>query len=324
MNAKTPRRQDQREDRIATRGRIVIAGGSGFIGRALARHLAARGDEVVILTRSPRPIHGTIREVRWDGQVVEDAWLREIDAARAVINLAGKNVNCRYTRRNLAEIDESRVNAVRAMAEAINRCANPPPVLVQASTTAIYGDAGEHWCDESAPLGDGVAVATATKWENAFASIATPRTRRVLLRISFVLGRGGGVLRMLAAMTRCFLGGTVGSGQQYISWVHIDDLCRVVARAIDDASMNGLYNVATSNPVTNAQFMRELRRACHRPWSPPVPAWAVRLGCFILRTEPILALTGRRVESRRLREAGFSFEHEDPPRVLTSLLQRHP
>lgn len=308
----------------ATRDRIVIAGGSGFIGRALARHLAARGDEVIILTRSPRATSdpsSAIREVRWNGRTVEDQWLREIDGARAVINLAGKNVNCRYTRRKLAEIDESRINAVRAVAQAINRCAKPPPVLIQASTTAIYGDAAERWSDEDAPLGEGVAVATATKWEAAFASIPTPRTRRALLRISFVLGRDGGVLRMLAAMTRCFLGGTVGSGRQYISWVHIDDLCRVVSRALDDESMRGLYNVATSHPLTNAQFMRELRRACHRPWSPPVPAWAVRIGCFFLRTEPILALTGRRVDSRRLREAGFTFEHEDLPHVLASLLR---
>jgi uncharacterized protein (TIGR01777 family) len=304
-----------------THERIVIAGGSGFIGQALTRHFAARGDEAIILTRSPRPTPAMIREVRWDGRMVEDQWLREVDGARAVVNLAGKNVNCRYTRRNLAEIDESRVNAVRAMAEAINRCANPPPVLIQASTTAIYGDAGQRWCDESSPLGEGVAVATATKWEAAFGSVPTPRTRRVLLRISFVLGRDGGVLRMLATMTKCFLGGTVGSGRQYISWVHIDDLCRVVARAIDDESMSGTYNVATPTPVTNGEFMGELRRACHRPWSPPVPAWAVRIGCFLLRTEPILALTGRRVDSRALREAGFTFEHEDLPRVLASLLR---
>jgi len=304
-----------------TRNRIVIAGGSGFIGSALAGQLAARGDEVVILTRAPGPRGGAIREVKWDARSVEDAWLREVDGARAVVNLAGKNVNCRYTRRNLAEIDESRINAVRVMAEAINRCANPPPVLIQASTTAIYGDAGERWCDESSPLGDGVAVATATKWEDAFASHPTPRTRRVLLRISFVLGRNGGVLRMLATMTKWFLGGTVGNGRQYITWVHIDDLCRVVARAIDDESMRGLYNVASPTPVPNAGFMRELRRACRRPWSPPVPAWTVRIGCFILRTEPILALTGRRARAQRLADAGFTFEHQDLPKALGTLLR---
>jgi uncharacterized protein (TIGR01777 family) len=301
--------------------RVIIAGGSGFIGRALAAHLAARGDDVVILTRSPRTASSPIREVRWDGRRVEGEWLREVDGAAAVINLAGKNVNCRYTRKNLAEIDDSRVDAVRTMGEALNRCTTaPPPVLIQASTTAIYGDAGERWCDESAPLGDGVAVATATKWESAFASTATPpATRRVTLRMSFVLGPTGGVLRMLSTLTRCFLGGTVGSGRQYISWVHIDDLCRVVERAIDDDTMRGMYNVATPTPVTNAVFMRELRRSLRRPWSPPVPAWAVRIGCFILRTEPILALTGRRVAPRRLIEAGFACRHGELREVLRTL-----
>src|SRR3954462_3874246 len=120
--------------------RIVIAGGSGFIGSAIAEALAARGDDVVILTRNPREPRGNIRDVHWNGRTITDTWLRKIDGADAVINLAGKNVNCRYTRRALDEIDRSREDAVRAIGEAMNRCANPPRVLIQASTTAIYGD----------------------------------------------------------------------------------------------------------------------------------------------------------------------------------------
>jgi uncharacterized protein (TIGR01777 family) len=136
------------------------------------------------------------------------------------------------------------------------------------------------------------------------------------LRISFVLGPGGGVLGTLSRLTRCFLGGAVGTGRQYISWIHIRDLNRIVRRAIEDESMRGLYNATGPHPVTNAQFMRALRRALHRPWSPPTPAWAVRLGCFFMRTEPVLALTGRRVKPKRLLEERFSFMYPTLPEAL--------
>lgn len=290
-----------------TRRKVVIAGGSGFIGRSLADILRNAGYEVVILTRNPRGGLEGVREVAWDGRSI-GPWAGEVDGAEAVVNLAGRNVNCRYTRKNLDEIDQSRVDAVRVMGEAIARCAFPPRVLIQASTTAIYGDAGERWCDESTPPGEGIPPRTATKWETAFAASPTPHTRRVVLRISFVLGPGGGVLRMLSMLTRCFLGGRVGSGRQFVSWIHQRDLDRVILRAIEDERMSGIYNVATPNPVTNAELMRALRRVHRCPWSPPVPTWAVRLGCFVLRTEPVLALTGRRAEVGRLLETGFCFE----------------
>ncbi len=305
--------------------RIVIAGGSGFIGRGIASRLVQRGDDVVILTRTPDPNAAAPRQVYWDGRTLGD-WARVVDGADAVINLAGKNVNCRYTRQALMEIDQSRVDAVSVMAQAINAAAKPPPVLIQASTTAIYGHTLDHWCDETQPPGhdtpgpgSAVAVHTATQWEDAFAAHPTPRTRRVLLRISFVLGRGGGALTTLATLTRWFLGGAAGIGRQYISWLHMDDLCRIVEDAIASPDMEGIYNVATPNPVTNAQFMRELRRALHRPWSPPVPAPLVKLGCFLMRTEPVLALTGRRVTPKRLIERGFKFMDEQLPFALRSI-----
>jgi uncharacterized protein (TIGR01777 family) len=315
----------------ANKKRIVIAGGSGFIGRALAGELIALGYDVAILTRSPArgfapPAAGAfapsagagaerIREIHWDAKTL-GAWVSEIDGARAVINLAGKNVNCRYTPAALREIDQSRVDAVTVMAEAINRCADPPAVLIQASTTAIYGDRADEWLHESSPPGAGIPVDTANQWEAAFNAHPTPRTRRVHLRISFVLGPGGGVLGTLSRLTRCFLGGAVGAGRQYISWIHARDLNRIVLRAIENESMQGLYNATGPNPATNAQFMRALRSAHHRPWSPPTPAWAVRLGCFFMRTEPVLALTGRRVRPKRLLDEGFDFLYPALPAAL--------
>jgi uncharacterized protein (TIGR01777 family) len=303
---------------MSTRNRIVIAGGTGFIGQGVAEALSKRDVDLVILTRDPHNYAGPGRAVLWDAHTLGE-WIGEIDGADSVINLAGKNVNCRYTQKNLREVDQSRVRAVMLMGEAIRRAKNPPRILIQASTTAIYGDAGESICDESTPPGLGIPPETATMWENAFNASPTQHTRRVHLRISFALGATGGALQTLAQMTRCFMGGTVGSGRQFLSWIHIDDLVRLILRAIDDDAINGLYVAATPNAVTNAEFMRELRRVLHRPWSPPTPAWLVRLGCVILRTEPVLALTGRRAMPRRLMEMRFVFQHPDLPEALEAI-----
>ena len=165
------------------------------------------------------------------------------------MNLAGRNVNCRYTPANLREIDESRVQSVKAVAGAINACRERPRVLVQAATTAIYGDAGERVCDEDAPAGDGIPPATAKKWEAAFAAHPTPGVRRVLLRISFALGTDGGALPVLAGLTKCFLGGAVGTGRQYISWMHLDDLTRLFHWAIENERAEGVYNATSPDPA---------------------------------------------------------------------------
>jgi uncharacterized protein len=298
--------------------RIILAGGSGFLGRLLSEDLASRGIDVVVLTRSPSSRSGPVREVGWDGTSVGD-WAAELDGAEAVINLAGKNVNCRYTPANRREINQSRVDSVRAIGEAIRRCDRPPKVWVQTASTAIYGDAGDRICDESAPPGTGFPVETCLLWESAFNAELTPATRGVLLRISFVLGRGGGALQMLAGLARWFLGGTVGSGRQYISWIHAADMLRVFRRAIENPETSGVYNATGPNPVTNAHFMRSLRIAVGRPWSPPAPAWAVRLGSWVMRTEAELALTGRRCTPRRLVEGGFQFSFPDVGVALRDL-----
>lgn len=300
--------------------RVILAGGTGFLGRSLAKALVTRGYEVVILTRSPHSESGPAMEVAWDGRTL-GPWADSLDGAAAVVNLAGKNVNCRYTPANLREINESRTDSVKVIGEAIRRCATKPKVWVQTASLAIYGDAGDRPCDESAPPGDGVPVQTCLLWEGAFAATPTPGVRRVGLRIGFVLGRGEGALGMLARLTRWGLGGRVGSGRQFISWVHVRDMDRVFVRAIEDEAMEGVYNVCAPAPVTNAAFMRELRHALHRPWSPPAPAWAVTVGSFFLRTEPVLALTGRRGVPKRLAGAGFHFEFTDLRGALHDLLR---
>jgi uncharacterized protein len=303
--------------------KVILAGGSGFLGQSLAKYLSAHGCEVVVLARQPHPAGAAWRTVPWDGKN-PGPWAAEFEGAKAVVNLTGKNVNCRYTVANLREINESRVDSVRAVAAAINASTVPPEVWVQASSLAIYGDAGEKLCDETTAPGSGIPVDTCLRWEKAFQESNTPRTRKVLLRISFVLGHGGGALRMLVGLTKCFLGGAIGGGRQFISWIHESDMNRLWLRAIEDSTMIGIYNATAPHAVTNAEFMRELRRVLHRPWVPPLPASLVPLGCFFLRTEPVLPLTGRRGVPARLSAEGFDFTFPDLRPALRDLYDATP
>jgi uncharacterized protein len=306
-------------------GRIILAGGSGFLGRSLAEHLTRRGREVFVLTRAPKGKRGAVRPVRevaWDGRTVGD-WARLLEGAEAVFNLAGRSVNCRYTRANRREIVESRVRSVGALGEAILGCAQPPRVLVQAASAAIYGDAGARICDESAPAGSGFSAETCVRWEAAFDAPDLPNTRKVLLRIGFVLGRGGGALGTLVKLTRAYLGGTVGGGRQYVSWLHAEDMNRIFLWAVErGAAANGTFNATGPAPVPNAEFMEALRRALRRPWSPPVPAGVVRLGAALMLTEAELALTGRRCLPERLIEDNFKFLYTSLDEALRDLFAR--
>jgi len=285
----------------------IVAGGSGYLGKLLASELATRGSEVIILTRNPSPCPGRIQEVHWDGRTL-GPWAGRLEAAKAVINLTGRSLNCRYTPENRREIVESRVESVKIIGEAIRRCAKPPQVLVQAGSLGIYGNAGDRWCDEEAPPAEDFPEQTCVSWENAFAEAPTPQTRRVLFRIGFVLGAGGGALKVLANLTRWGLGGTLGSGKQYISWLHEDDMNAIFLAAIEREDIHGVFNASGPNPVPNAKFMRELRATLQRPWTPPAPVWAVHVGSWLMRTEPCLALMGRRCSPKNLLEHGFKFK----------------
>jgi len=298
--------------------RVVLAGGSGFLGRALAEQFSSAGYEVVILTRKPRRSLKSARQVAWDGRSV-GYWARELEGATAVVNLAGRSVDCRHTSKNRREIVESRVGSVEAIGLAVRACAEPPKVLVQAGSLAVYGDAGSRVCDESAPAGTGFPVEVCLKWERAFGSLELPHMRKVLLRIGFVLGRDGGAFPKLARLARVYLGGTTGSGRQYISWLHVRDFCRLVLWTVEREDAEGVFNATGPCPVTNAEFMFELRCALGRPWSPRVPSVFVRVGSFLLRTEAELALTGRRCLPERLVESNFKFMYTNLECALADL-----
>jgi uncharacterized protein (TIGR01777 family) len=290
--------------------RIVIAGGSGFIGTALAKELIARNYEVVVLARSPSERSDGIHEEEWDGEHLGE-WIKFLDGARAVINLTGKNINCPHTPENLRELTASRVNSVNAIAAAILHVKTPPPVWVQAGAVGFYGAAKSNLCDENSPAGNDPLAEICERWEAAFALAKTPTTRKVLLRIGFVLGRVGGALPVLAKLAKCFLGGSVGSGEQFISWIHLADLTRMFVEAIECEELSGAFNAVAPKSVTNKEFMRELRRALHRPWSPPAPEFAVRLGARLMGSEPSLALDGQRCAPKGFLAAGFEFQFSE-------------
>ncbi|MGB0371944.1 MAG: TIGR01777 family oxidoreductase [Opitutales bacterium] len=300
--------------------KIIIAGGSGFIGQALTQNLLERGYEVAILTRRPKADPSGAQQVLWDGKTL-GPWAAELDGARGIINLTGKNVDCRYTANNRREILESRLDSVRVLGKVFRQSKKPPKFWIQAATTAILGDAGEELRDESASPGHGFSPEVAMAWEQAFNDEDIPHARKVLFRISFVLGRDGGALNRLKWVTRCFLGGAVGSGKQYYSWIHIDDLNEMFHWAIERESIEGLYNATGLNPVRNAEFMSELRAIMRRPWAPRAPTWLVRLGCCLLRTEPELALRGRNCIPRRFVEAGFQHQFPTLKQALRNLIK---
>ena len=303
--------------------RVVLAGGSGFLGRALAKELLARDYEVVVLTRSPRKQTGDTKEMLWDG-TSSGEWIQSFDGAEAVVNLAGRNIKCRYTPENLRGLTASRVDPVLAIAAAMGHVARPPRVWVQAGAVGFYGDPKDRLCNETSPAGTDALAGICKSWEAAFNSAPVLQTRRVLLRIGFVLGRDGGALPLLAGLTKWFLGGTVGSGGQFISWIHVSDLSRMFIEAIERDELAGTFNAVGPNPVTNRKFMRELRRALHRPWSPPAPEWAVKLGSRLVGTEPSLALTGCRVAPKRFFEAGFQFKFAELRPALKDIYSEEP
>jgi uncharacterized protein len=300
--------------------RIVLAGGSGFIGRALAKALLVRGYEVVVLTRSPRKDSG-FREVEWDGAHVGE-WIQVLNGAEAVVNLAGRNVNCPHTPDNIDHILESRVNSVRALAFSLAHVKVPPRVWVQAGAVGFYGDTKENPCDENSPAGDDALAGVCKLWESAFNSADTPKTRKVLLRIGFVLGRDGGALPVLSKLTKWFLGGRAGNGRQFISWIHLEDLTRMFVEAIERENLSGTFNAVGLNPEMNKFFMGELRHALRRPWSPPVPEFAVRLGARWMGSEPSLALTSQCCAPIRFLEAGFEYQFPKLRPALENLCRK--
>lgn len=303
---------------------IVIAGGSGFIGISLASYLAASGNSVVILSRhAPKPA-GPWRHVTWDARTLGE-WVHELDGAAGLVNLVGRSVDCIKTPEHRDEILRSRIEATRVLGLAVRNIESPPPVWVQMSTAHIYGDPPSVLCDEDAPLGTGFAPEVGRAWEAEYRASVLPSQRQVVLRTSFVIGRdrgaGGGALARLRRLVKLGLGGTVGRGTQGISWIHEADMNRLFERALFHPAMQGVYLATAPNPVSQRQFMRELRRAMGVPFGLPATDWMVRLGApLVMRTDAELALYGRYVASKRLEQEGFEFRFPEISEALPQVV----
>jgi uncharacterized protein (TIGR01777 family) len=294
--------------------KLVLAGGSGFLGHVLAAHFRTLGWEIVVLTRSPRAGEDGVRQVFWDASTV-GGWKTELEGADAAVNLAGRSVNCRYLERNRREILESRVNSTRAIGLAIGECAKPPRVWLNASTATIYRHTLGAAMDESGQIAatpeakDAFSIEVATSWESAFAEARTPSTRKVAMRAAMVLGTArNSVFPVLRRLVRLGLGGKMGGGKQFVSWIHQRDFCRAVEWLIAHDEFAGPVNLAAPNPVTNRELMEHLRKVCGMPFGLPAAAWMLEVGAFVLRTETELMIKSRRVVPRRLLESGFLFE----------------
>jgi uncharacterized protein len=310
--------------------KLVLPGGAGLLGTYLATAFAREGHDVVVLSRAPKG-NAAVRQVAWDGATL-GPWATELDGADAVINLAGRSVNCRYTPTNRRAIMDSRVDSTRVVGKAIAASASPPPVWLQASTATIYAHRYDAPNDEStgviggaepdAPESWRFSVEVARAWERTLEEAATPRTRKVALRTAIVMSPDrGGAFDVLLSLVRRGLGGTSGNGRQYVSWIHFEDLARAVTGLLE-SDLAGPVNVAAPSPIPNAEFMRALREAWGIRAGLPATRWMLELGSIFLRTESELVLKSRRVVPGRLVEDGFTFKHPSWPEAALDLCEQ--
>jgi uncharacterized protein (TIGR01777 family) len=291
---------------------------------ALAGDLASGINDVVVLTRSAESYRGPGRPVRWDGRHSGE-WARELEGAAAIVNLAGRNVNTRWTPAARRELVASRVESAAAVAEAIRECRRPPEVWINAGAVGIYGDRGDEVLTEQSATAlerSDFLADLCQAWEKAVRSAELPAgVRKVILRFGVVFSREGGALPLMARITRLFAGGRLGSGRQWMPWIHIDDAVRAMRFVMESHGVGETVNVTGPNPVTNADLMRALRRALRRPPAPPAPAWAARLGGKLLGLPMEPALSSQRVVPQRLLEASFEFQHPELEETLATLLE---
>lgn len=308
--------------------RIVIAGGSGFMGQAMAARWAG-SNEVVILSRQSggqgsnsyhrQSTTQGVRTVHWDGRTL-DGWATEIDGCDLLINLSGRSVNCRYTPHNKAVIKNSRVESTRVLGKAVLQSAHPPKLWINGASATIYRHAEDRPQDEyMGEIRDDFSVQVCKAWEAAFNTCDLPATRKAVLRTAIVLGHDGALVPYVR-LTRLGLGGQQGSGRQMFSWVHIDDVCRVVEWLWSNEQAQGVYNVAAPGPVPNKEFMRLLRAVLGIPFGLPAPVWMLKMGAALIGTETELLLKSRWVLPARLQQEGFVFSYPSLRPALQQLL----
>jgi uncharacterized protein (TIGR01777 family) len=301
--------------------KMILAGGSGYVGRLLTATFEAQGWTCVVLTRqSPQ----SSRERQWDGEHRGD-WEQELEHADVLINLCGKSVNCRYHARNRKELTDSRIRPTRLLGEVVADLKNPPLIWMNASTATFYRHTFADPWREDGEIGahpdakDAFSIELASAWEDAFRESVPDGIRPILLRSAMVLAPENdpnNVVTVLRRLTRCGLGGQMGHGRQFVSWIHARDLCRAIEWLISHPSLQGPVNLASPHPLPNREMMRIFRRQYHRPLGLPAPAPLLELVAWFLRTETELILKSRRVIPGKLLDSGFEFTFPDFTRAI--------
>jgi uncharacterized protein (TIGR01777 family) len=301
--------------------KIVIAGGNGYLGKVLANYYKDKTEEVVILSRQEKQAEENIRTVTWDGKS-RGKWTADLVKADLLINLCGKNVNCRYTAANKAEIIASRVQPTELLGEVIRDLFEPPKLWINVTSATIYRHAEDRPQDEeTGEIGTGFSVDVCNRWEAAFNKFETPKTRKVALRMGIVLGREGSVFPKLLNLVRLGMGGMQGDGEQYVSWLHEHDAARSTEWLMDHPELEGVFNCTAPNPVKNAELMRIIRKVYKMPLGLPAPAWLLKIGAIVIGTETELILKSRWVLPKRLLDSGFVFEYPDAEKAVREILR---
>ncbi|TVX94094.1 TIGR01777 family oxidoreductase [Paenibacillus agilis] len=293
------------------RKKIVIAGGTGFIGKYFEKQFRSMGYDVIIISRQRH-------HLAWDDK---QGIVEALNNADMLINLAGKSVDCRYNEKNKQEIIRSRTSTTNLLGKSIQACSNPPSLWINSSTATIYRHAEDRpMSEEGGDIGTGFSVDVAKKWEEALFSFELPATRQVALRIAIVLGKEGGVMTPFKNLVRFGLGGVQGSGNQRFSWIHIDDLFQIVMFLRENEELSGVFNCSSPYPVTNRELMEELRKTMNVKIGLPSPRWLLEIGAVFIKTETELVLKSRWVIPERLERAGYKFTYDKLDKTLDDLL----
>jgi uncharacterized protein len=303
---------------------VVIIGANGFLGRYLCRHFACSGREVVAVARSRKGWSGDGMFLEWDGKNV-GTWAYALEGAGLVINLAGRSVNCRYNRRNKDDILRSRVDATAAVGKAISECRVPPALWVNASTATWYRHAEDVPQDEwHGVAGTGFSCEVATAWEDAFFAAKVPaEIRKVALRMGMILANEPGtVYDILSGLANKALGGTMGAGNQKMSWIHMEDFLRVIDYLMNDPFMDGIVNATAPDFPSNREVMELFRDVVGMPVGLSPPEWMLGLGALMLGTETELVLKSRWAVPKRLQEAGFRWRYPNATNAIENLTKR--
>ena len=299
--------------------KIVIAAGTGFLGKVLTTHFKNKVEEIVILTRGKSEIKDNIKFVNWNAKTIS-GWENELENADVLINLAGKSVDCRYTEKNKAEILASRVDSTKVLNQAVLLCQNPPKHFINSSTSTIYKYSFDQERDEySGEIGEGFSITVAKEWEKAFYEAQTPNTLKTAIRISIVLGKNGGAFVPLKKLTQFGFGGKNGSGKQFISWIHEKDFARAIEFIINNKLENSI-NLVSPKPIRNEDFMKKLQKAVGIPFGLPITETMLEIGARIIKTETELILKSRNVIPKRLLESGFDYQYGDLDKAFKDLI----